>query len=87
MKMANFHAVVAVTKRDIESGVHRLHMSVLDPKKYICKTKDDTNIISIILEDKESSGCKSSSSFAPSSGLLSSCMSSDVSTTSSSLSG
>eukprot|EP00957_Ditylum_brightwellii_P050124 3800010-Ditylum_brightwellii.AAC.1 len=63
-KAADFCAVVAVAKRDIESGKHRQYK--LDPKKYICETRDGMDVILIIIDneessDKESSGCKSSS--------------------------
>eukprot|EP00957_Ditylum_brightwellii_P181593 13832661-Ditylum_brightwellii.AAC.1 len=72
MKAADFSAVVAAFKRDIESKKHGLH--ALDPNKYIHETRDDMDIISIVIEDKdssdkESSNCESSSASASSSGL------------------
>eukprot|EP00957_Ditylum_brightwellii_P033198 2515357-Ditylum_brightwellii.AAC.1 len=86
-KTADFSVVVAAVKRDIESGMHRLHK--LDPNKYIHEVRDGMDVISIIIKDEESSneessGCKSSSASASSSGSSSSCVSSDVSTASSS---
>eukprot|EP00957_Ditylum_brightwellii_P137771 10502909-Ditylum_brightwellii.AAC.1 len=88
MNTANFCAVVPATKRDIESGKHKQYK--LNPNKFICETKDGMNVISIVIEDKESfdeesSGCKSSFTSSSLSGLPSSCASSDVSTASSSL--
>eukprot|EP00957_Ditylum_brightwellii_P114428 8724164-Ditylum_brightwellii.AAC.1 len=82
-KAADFCAVVAVTKRDIESGKHRQYK--LDANKFICETRDGMDVISTVVEDKESSGCKSSSASPSSTGPSSSCMSSNVSTASSSL--
>eukprot|EP00957_Ditylum_brightwellii_P069510 5278598-Ditylum_brightwellii.AAC.1 len=87
-KVADFCEAVAAAKRDIESG--KLRQCKLDPNKFICETRDGMDVISITIEDKESSNCKSSStspssSGLPSSGLPSSSMSSDVSTASSSL--
>eukprot|EP00957_Ditylum_brightwellii_P160440 12214065-Ditylum_brightwellii.AAC.1 len=62
MKAADFRAVVAAAKKAIESGKHR---------------QDGMDIISIVIDDKESpdeesSGCESSSAPPPSSGLPSS---------------
>eukprot|EP00957_Ditylum_brightwellii_P053063 4023524-Ditylum_brightwellii.AAC.1 len=93
MKATDFCQAVATTKRDIESGKHRQYK--LDPNKFIHEMRNGTDVISIVIKDKESSyeessGCKSSStppssSGLPSSGLPSSSVSSDVSTASSSL--
>eukprot|EP00957_Ditylum_brightwellii_P053064 4023525-Ditylum_brightwellii.AAC.1 len=92
-KEADFCSVMASAKRDIESRKHRQYK--LDPKKYIHETRDGIDVISIVIDDEESSdeessGCESSSasppSFgSPSSGSPSSSMQSDVSTASSSL--
>ena len=87
-KVADFCAVVAAAKRDIESGKRKQYK--LDPKKYICETKDGMGVILIVIDNKESSneessGCKSSSASPSSTGLPSSCVSSDDSTASSSL--
>eukprot|EP00957_Ditylum_brightwellii_P207352 15352584-Ditylum_brightwellii.AAC.1 len=73
-KMANFCAVVAAVKKDIESGAHRFYKVVLDPNKYIWETRDGMDVISIIIEDEKSSGSKSSSASETSSGLPSFCM-------------
>eukprot|EP00957_Ditylum_brightwellii_P038817 2933901-Ditylum_brightwellii.AAC.1 len=87
-KAADFCAVVAAAKMDIESRKHRQYK--LGPNKFICETRDGMDVISIVIEDKESSdekssGCNSSSASPSSSGLPFSCLSSDVSTASSSL--
>eukprot|EP00957_Ditylum_brightwellii_P153372 11673445-Ditylum_brightwellii.AAC.1 len=82
-KAADFCAVVAAAKRDIESKNHMQYK--LDPKKYICEMRDGMDVILIVIEDKESSDYKSSSALPSSTGSPSSCVSSDVSTASSSL--
>eukprot|EP00957_Ditylum_brightwellii_P010397 786488-Ditylum_brightwellii.AAC.1 len=74
-KAADFCAVVAAAKRAIESGKHRKYK--LDPKKNIRETRDGMDVISIVIDDKESSdeessGCKSSSASPSSTGLPSS---------------
>ena len=74
-KAADFRAVVAAAKRDIESRNHR--QCQLDPNKLIRQKRDGMDVISIVIDDKESSdeessGCKSSSASPPSSDLPSS---------------
>ena len=59
IKAADFRAVVAAAKRDIESRNHR--QCKLDPKKLIRQTRDGMDVISIVVDDEESSGCESSS--------------------------
>ena len=70
IKAADFCAVVAAAKRDIESGNHR--QCKLDPKKLIRQTRDGMDVISIVVNDEESSGCKSSSASPSSAGSPSS---------------
>eukprot|EP00957_Ditylum_brightwellii_P003152 239489-Ditylum_brightwellii.AAC.1 len=75
MKAADFCAVVAATKRDIEYGKNKQYK--LDPNKFICETRDGIDIISIVIDDEESSdeessGCESPFKSSPSSGLPSS---------------
>eukprot|EP00957_Ditylum_brightwellii_P187347 14269004-Ditylum_brightwellii.AAC.1 len=87
-KVADFCAVVAAVKRDNESGKHMQYK--LDHNKFIPEMRDGMDVISIAIKDKESSdeessGCKPSSTSPCSTGLPSSCVSSDVYTASSSL--
>eukprot|EP00957_Ditylum_brightwellii_P059902 4547800-Ditylum_brightwellii.AAC.1 len=66
-KAADFHAVVAAAKRDIEFKNHRQYK--VDQKKYIRETRDRMDLILIIIDDKESSdeesSCCNSSSASP----------------------
>ena len=82
-KAADFRAVVAAAKRDIESRNHR--QCKLDPKKLIPQTRDGMDVISIVVDDEESSGCKSLSASHSSTGSPSSSKESDVSNAPSSL--
>jgi hypothetical protein len=69
-KAADFRAVVAAAKRDIESRNHR--QCQLDPNKLIRQTQDGMDVISIVVDDEQSSGCKSSSASPSSTGSPSS---------------
>ena len=70
IKAADFRAVVAAAKRDNDSGNHR--QCKLDPKKLIRQTQDGMDVISIVVDDEESSGCESSSASPSSAGSPSS---------------
>eukprot|EP00957_Ditylum_brightwellii_P016199 1219080-Ditylum_brightwellii.AAC.1 len=68
-KAADFCALVAAAKRDIESGKHRQYK--LGPNKFIHETRDGMDVISIVIDDEEfsdeeSSGSESSTASSPS---------------------